>query len=484
VNQRGGVTIQACKSCENLRTRNKALIGQVRVLRAKLQREQALCLAAQQRVKELEERLRVNSTNSSLPPSANPPGAPKPVAKKPTGRKRGAQLGHKGHGRKLLAAEQVDDRVQYRPTVCKQCQASLAQEPGELIGRHQVAELPPRVVKIIEHQSFACRCGVCGTVNRALIPDQVRVSSMGPRLSSAIGLLSAKVQGSRRAVEGVVAQILGCPISLGSISARERELSDALEGPYGELAGEVSGARVKYVDETSWYKKGVEQCLFVGASSRSVVFAVEKTRTRTSLKRLLGDKLGGIFCTDRAGIYDLLPPVRRGLCWAHLKRDFVRCFERGGASQAIGEAGIEVSREVFGLWRAFGKRKISRPQLQARVEPLRQKMHQTLEEGVALKIGKTSGLCSHLLKREEAMWTFAKVPGLEPTNNLAERMLRPAVIWRKKSFGSDSIGGCVFAERMLSVIQTIKLRKQNLLEYLTNVLTAHRAGLAVPAVGP
>ena len=82
------------------------------------------------------------------------------------------------------------------------------------------------------------------------------------------------------------------------------------------------------------------------------------------------------------------------------------------------------------------------------------------------------------------MWNWVTVPGLEPTNNLAERMLRPAVIWRKKSFGSDSPGGSVFVERMLSVIQTAKLRKQDLLDYLTRVLTAHRAGLSVPTLGP
>ena len=170
------------------------------MLRGRLQREQAFRLAAEQRVKDLEERLRINATNSSLPPSANPPGAPKPAGKKPTGRKRGAQMGHKGHGRKLLPPEQVDARVEHRPTVCEHCKASLEREPGELVGRHQVAELPPRAVKITEHQSFACRCGVCGTVNRGLIPEAVRASSIGPRLSGAIGVLSALVHGSRRAV--------------------------------------------------------------------------------------------------------------------------------------------------------------------------------------------------------------------------------------------------------------------------------------------
>jgi transposase len=484
VSRRSGKSIRGCARCQNLLTRNAVLRGQVHLLRLKLQREQAFRVAAEQRVKDLEERLAVNATNSSMPPSASPRWAPRPAEKKPTGRKRGGQIGHKGNGRKLLEPRQVDDRIEHRPRVCTRCRASLEHQPTELIGRHQVAELPPRAVKITEHQSFACRCGVCGTVNRAVIPDAVRASSIGPRLSSAIGVLSALVHGSRRAVTGVVSEVLGCPIALGSISARERELSDALEQPYAQLAEQVSHAKVKYVDETSWYQKSVEHWLFAAITRRAAVFAVEKTRTRRSLKALLRGRLRGVFCTDRAGIYDLLALSRRGLCWAHLKRDFVRCLERGGASEAVGGVGLEVCHEVFGTWRDFRQKKIDRRELQERIKPLRRKMRQTLERAAALGIAKTSGLCRALLKREEAMWNWAKVPALEPTNNLAERMLRPAVIWRKKSFGSDSRGGSVFVERMLSVIQTAKLRKQNLLDYLTQALTAHRAGLSVPTLGP
>jgi transposase len=461
-----------------------ALRKQVIMLRSKLQREQALRLGAQRRVKELEERLSINATNSSLPPSANPRWAPRPVAKKPTGRKRGAQIGHKGHGRKLLESQAVDDRIEYRPSVCTHCQASLEHQPAELVGRHQVAELPPRVVKITEHQSFACRCGVCGTLNRASIPESVRASSTGPRLSGAIGLLSAWVHGSRRAITGVVSQVLDCPIALGSISAREAELSKALEGPYAQLAKEVSGSKVKYVDETGWYQKGSQRWLFAAITRRAALFSIEKTHARSSLRTLLRGKLRGVFCTDRAGIYDLLKLSRRGLCWAHLKRDFVRCLERGGASEAVGEAGLAVCKQVFNAWRAFRQKKLCRRQLRKRVQPLRKTMRRLLERGAALGIAKTSGLCRSLLKREEALWNWAKVPGLEPTNNLAERMLRPAVIWRKKSFGSDSRGGSTFVERMLSVIQTIKLRKANLLEYLTQAIIAHRAGVSVPTLGP
>jgi transposase len=283
--------------------------------------------------------------------------------------------------------------------------------------------------------------------------------------------------------------VLGCPISLGAVNARERELSAALEGPYADLAAQVSAARVKYVDETGWKQKGQDRWLFAAASAAakavaSVVFRVDTARTRPALKALLGGRVRGVFCTDRAGIYDLIPVGRRGLCWAHLKRDFQRCVDRGGPSEAVGREGLDVCREVFGLWRDFRERKVTRAGLRAKVEPLRNRTRELLEKGAALRIRKTSGFCRGLLKREAALWNWATVPGLEPTNNLAERVLRPAVIWRKKCFGSDSLGGCVFVERVLSVIQTLRLRGRNMLDYLTAAVTAHRAGAPVPAIGP
>jgi len=407
----------------------------------------------------------------------------KPAGKKPTGRRRGGQIGHKGHGRKLIPVQEVDEVVVHKPAVCEHCQKSLEGVAGEVVGRHQVAELPVRAVVITEHQSMACRCGACGTVSRGVIPEQLRASVAGPRLSAAIGLLGGFVHGSRRAIREVVAEVLGCPIGLGSISARERELSDALESAYAEVAEEVSAARVKYVDETGWGCKGADRWLFAAATKAAAVFRIEKHRTRPSLKKLLRGKLRGVFCTDRFSIYDLIPLHRHGICWAHLKRDFVRCLERGGASEAIGQEGIDICRKVFDLWHAFRDKRITRAELGARVEPVRRKMRELLERGKAAGVPKTSGLCSKLRRREQTLWNWAKIPGLEPTNNLAERVLRPAVIWRKKSFGSDSVGGCVFVERMLSVIQTVRLRKQNVLNYLTAAVTAHRQGEAIPAIG-
>jgi len=483
-----------------LRRRLAGLLARNRHLEAQLKKEGALRARAEQRLVELEQELRAGrratASNSSLPPSANPIGARPPVVKRPTGRKPGGQHGHKGTSRTLLPVEQVDEIVAHRPLICADCQQPIAPNTmGEVVvGRHQVAELPPVAVVITEHQALACRCGRCGHVSRGTIPADVRASVCGPRLSAAIGLLGASMKGSKRAIAQVMREVLGCPIALGSVSAREAELSDALAGPHQTLAAAAAAkAAVKYVDETGWKLRGKSRWLFVSADREQVVFHIDKARTRGAFQTLLGGGGGsggarwrprGVFCTDRAGIYDMLSIRQRQLCWAHLQRDFVAAIERGGAGAAAATRMLAVASEMFELWHRFKKQEVRRSDLEAGVEPLRQRLRDALAEGASCGQKKTAGLCRALLKREAALWRFARTPGLEPTNNLAERMLRPAVIWRKKSFGSSSLAGCRYVERMLSVTETLRLRGHPTLAYLASAIAAHRKDQPIPAIAP
>ena len=90
----------------------------------------------------------------------------------------------------------------------------------------------------------------------------------------------------------------------------------------------------------------------------------------------------------------------------------------------------------------------------------------------------------NLLELEQAMWTFARVEGVEPTNNHIERLLRRAVLWRKRSFGSRSEEGCRFVERILTTVQTRRLQGQSVLEFLHDALVASRARLPCPKLVP
>jgi len=442
---------------------------------------------------ELRRQLNRNSGNSSTPPSANPPWAPRPVSKKPSGRKPGGQPGHEGHHRELLPVEQVDEVVKHRPAQCRNCgarftdaaegEASAAEGEasameGQLIDRHQVSELPRRAVKVTEHQAIACTCQKCGQITRQQIPEELTRSVLGERLSAAIAFVSSRVHGSRRAVEELLEEVLGAPLALGTVMAREREVAQALCEPYRQAKQMIQKASAKNVDETGWKRAG--RFLWVAATRTLAVFHLDPCRNRDAMYALLGQKINGTICTDRYGVYEKVPIQRRGLCWSHLKRDFMGLAEQKGAAQRVGDAGLEVCTEVFDLWHQFHDRQISRSMMRRRLTPVRQTMNKLLKRGMRSGAKRAAQFCRELLRLEPALWTFARVKGIEPTNNHAERMLRPAVMWRKQSLGSHSLGGCRFVERMMTVLQTLRLRGQSVMDYLEQALHALRCGVSPP----
>jgi len=262
-------------------------------------------------VAELRRQLNRNSGNSSTPPSANPPWAPRPVKKKPTGRKPGGQPGHEGHCRQLLPVEQVDEVVRHEPARCVHCGAEFPEAVDrQLLDRHQVTELPRRAVRVTEHQSYACRCGRCGLITRQGIPEELTRSVLGDRLSAAMAFVSSRVHGSRRAVEELLEEVLGAPLALGTVMAREREVSQALSEPYRQAKEAIGKASAKNVDETGWKRAG--RFLWVAAARSLAVFHLDPCRNRDAMHELLGAKVRGTICTDRFGVYEEIPIQRRG----------------------------------------------------------------------------------------------------------------------------------------------------------------------------
>jgi transposase len=444
----------------------------------RLEREVA---AMREEIAELRRQINRNSGNSSMPPSSNPPWAPRPAPRKPSGRRPGGQPGHEGHHRALLPVEEVDQVVRHEPTDCEQCRGRFAAGARrEVVDRHQVSELPRRAVVVTEHQAIACQCLRCGHVTKGRIPEELTRSVLGERMSATMSYLSAFVHGSRRAVEEMMAEVFGAPIALGTVCAREREMAQALALPYRQAHEAVQKAGAKNVDETGWKRAG--RYLWVAATKALAVFHLDPCRNRDAMQVLLGEATQGTICTDRYGVYEKVPLEQRGICWAHLKRDFVAVAERGGRSAAIGEEGLRLCKAVMRLWHKFRDGRIDRPQLQQRSERLRRWAHRLLKRGVELKQKGTSGFCKEVLKVETGLWRFTEVEGIEPTNNHAERMLRPAVMWRKQSQGSHSVGGCRFVERIMTAVQSLRLRGRSVLDFLSDAVRALRCGLPPPSL--
>ena len=432
---------------------------------------------------ELRAQLNRNSSNSSSPPSVDPPGAPKPVVKTPTGRKPGGQPGHQGHHHLRLPPERVNTIVPYVPTVCDQCNAPLPAEPGPGDPEPtwlQIAELPILAAIITEHQGHARTCPCCGHLNRGVIPPEIRAHVIGPRLAAVMSYFSGRHHIGRRSVEEIVETVFEIPTSLGSISALEAEASDALASPYQEAQAAVREAPVKNTDETGWSEKGQKRWLWGAATATVAFFVIHLRRNFEGLQALLGETIKGIVCSDRWSVYSKLPLERRQICWAHLKRDFQKLIDRGGSAEAMGRAGLEVVECLFADWWAFRRGELDRPGLQTRVDLIARELQGVLEQGCSCADSKAATFCANVLALYPALWLFTTIEEVEPTNNHAERILRLGVLWRKNAFGCHSAAGCRFAERMLTVVQTLRLQKRPVLDYLHRAIVAHRAGLPAP----
>jgi transposase len=289
---------------------------------------------------------------------------------------------------------------------------------------------------------------------------------------------------SKRGLEEITEAIFDAPVCrrhrVGTVSNLEQEMSAALEAPHAQAVAAVRQAAVKHVDETGWKQAGQKRWLWVAATTNAVVFLIHRLRSPAPLLRLLGRTLVGILCSDRWHAYTVYPLAQRQICWAHVKRNFEKLAEGGGVAKEIGTAALEVQRQVFEEWHLYRGGGCTREQLMERIEPLEVALVRILSRGAHGPDEKTARFCTRLYKVQEALWTFARVEGVEPTNNHGERVQRVAVLWRRRSFGCQSAEGCRFVERILTVVQTLRLQQRSVLEYLTATLTAHRSGQPVP----
>ena len=438
-------------------------------------------------LRDLQARLGLHAGNSSVPPSANPPAAPKPVVKEPSGRQPGAQPGHAPCQRVRLPAERVQHVVHHRPATCRGCGHALPAEPGPHDPEptwHQVAELPAITAVITEHQGHTRTCPRCGAQTHAAIPADVRAHVRGPHLTAVTAYLSGARHDSKRGVEEVIETVFGVPVALGTVSAAEPEASSALASAHAEVAALVQAAPSKHVDETGWKQSGRLCWLWTAVTARATYFVVHARRGLAGLTALLGETVTGLLITDRWGAYNRLGRYQRQLCWAHLKREFQGLVDRGGPGKALGEELLTFTEDVFHWWYRVRDGTLSRASLRTYIDEQRPWLRDLLARGRTCGCAKAEALCLGLLEWEPALWAFVRVEGVEPTNNAAERALRPAVLWRKRSQGCRSDAGCRFVERMLTTVQTLRVQRRNVLAYLHEAITAHRAKLPAPKLLP
>lgn len=414
----------------------------------------------------LRERLGQNSSNSSRPPSSDPPQASRRSRREPSGKQQGAQLGHQGAGRSLKSTAEIDRVVDLRPQRCRSCGRSL-QGDDPTPARHQVTEVPPVQAEVTEYRRHTLSCAACGVKTEAEWRAEVPKGGFGTRLQATVAYFTGRLGLSHRDCVEALGVLHGARVSLGSVSAIQRQVSEALAAPVETAREFVRNQAVNHVDETSWRERSKLNWLWVNATGQVTTFRIAPKRDAATAREVIGRAKTSIITTDRYLGYSWLATQRRQVCWAHLKRDFQAISERNGESKEIGEALLEETKEVFRLWHQVTDGTLSRRKFQQLLMPVKQRVTELLAAGSECRSSKTRGTCRQIQAVESALWTFVRVKGVEPTNNAAERALRRAVLWRRKSFGTQSEGGSRFAERILTVVTSLRQQGRNVLDYLT-----------------
>ncbi len=448
--------------------------------------QQVVALAAE--VRDLKARLGQNSTNSSRPPSSDLSSVPRrrvTSVAPPSGRRAGGQPGHTGHFRALVPPERIDVVVDHWPDGCVGCTTPLvAQGENADYVAHQVTELPSLRAVVMEHRLHRVACPRCGAMTRATLPADVPAGAFGPRMQATVATLSGRFRLSRREVTELCETVLEAPLSVGSVTTLCQATSVALAAPVVAAVATLPDAAVVNADETPWKEGKARPWLWVAVTTLVTVFQIATSRSSQVIKDLLGTDYCGTLGTDRYAGYAWLDVAFRQVCWAHLTRDFRALVDRDGTARPLGTAALDLVHQLFTAWHQFGAGTLDRVELQVAVRQVDEALATLLHTGQDNPDAQAAGLCRALLRLWPALWTFAEVDGVEPTNNAAERALRPAVLWRKGSFGTRSDAGARFAERLLTVSATCKQHGRSVFAYLTEVCAAAQRGQPVPSLLP
>lgn len=445
---------------------------------AALEAENAMLKA---RIAALEERLGLNSSNSSKPPSSDGPEVKRPRGR-PSKRRQGGQQGHKGHRRQMVAADKVDRTVTCRPRTCAHCHHRLHGRDRRP-RRYQVFDVPPLRMWVTEYRQHRLKCKRCGGVTAGTLPAGVADHRFGIGVQSLGALWATQYQLSKRQIAELFKTMFGDGPCAGSVSAMERSLSDALATPWRHLRSFVRAERIQHVDETGWTEKGERQWLWcLGPPRKAAWFYIQPRRSRLGARRVLGGGVKRTVVSDRHSAYDLYPD--RQICWAHVRRTCQGMSERRG-SEWHGVRLLNLATRVLALDRRFRDGQITFAERNAALGDVRSRWDKAVAQAEKGAIApKTRRQCESLRLAGDHLWTFLCDPAIEPTNNVAERRVRRPVIKRKLSFGTQSKRGSRFIERTFTAIVTLREQGRPVLPFLAEALNAHYAGTTPPSLLP
>lgn len=427
----------------------------------------------------LREQLNNNSSNSSLPPSRDIKKKKKVKVK--SGRKRGGQPGHKAHQRMVIPSDQVTAVINCKPMDICACGGSI--KLGEKIHKHQVFEIPIPKYEVIEYQIYKGCCDSCHQDHEGKLPAGVTLKGFGPRAHSMISLLTSKYRLSKRLAKNWFHDVYAMPICLGSISNVEHTVSQSLEVVHQEVASAIREEQIVNVDETGHKECHENGWCWLMSTKKYSCFFLRRSRGKNVAKEIIGPLHDRIIITDRYSAYNYLPDKNHQICFAHLKRDFQKISERQGEAGQVGQNLLKAYEKIFCFWKTEFISDLSFTKSQRRrLRYFKNRMLKWLRIGSYSGHAQTMRTCQNILNFSESLWHFFKVADVPPTNNHAEQQLRPLVISKKLTFGTQSERGSRFIERIFTITTTCKQQGRDTLAFIIDAVNKFFMKLHSPSL--
>jgi len=465
------------KANEELRAENAALKAELKALKESFAEVKMLLEA-------LQEKAAKDSHNSSKPPGSDGPQAkPRPSAP-PKGRKRGGQNGRDGKARMPLPEGSEKRTVPVKLEQCPHCNHRIPPEAITGTKMHRVLDLVQELTEVIGFQLEEGICPCCQKKIKAELPPTAGMGEIGHNLRALVAYMRSQGRMSIGSLKFFFSEILKIDVSRGWVYESGMFVSDAVKEAWEILGEEIQKADVVNMDETGFGHKE-RNWIWVALSARTVFFHFSHTRGFEALKVILPETFAGVLITDRFSTYKKMKEAMRQFCWAHLKREFIALSESKDAEVAkLGKQLLDDQVRVFDKWHEFKAGTITRGQLRMSSSIILARIKQNLMQISKMEHKAARVLGKDLLLHWNKLWVFLRVDNVEPTNNSAERALRPLVILKRIFQRLPSTRGKQFFERLFSIGATARVRGVPIFEWLIEAVRASCEKRPLPALEP
>ncbi len=426
-----------------------------------------------EKVSKLEEQVKRNSKNSSKPPSTDP------KSNTPDTDKKSPRNSRAGKARSPFSPDKIDKHVQCTQESCPHCGSSKIQLNGhsEIL---QQAELPEIKAIITEYRLQKYHCKECRRNSTACLPQGIPDSAFGPKLMGLLTTLTGVLHVAKREAIQLIKDLYDVDMGIGSVPNVEERVATALNPVYDRIHKFVMQHKFcTHFDETGWRDRGKRHFVWLATCQQAAVYRIDRNRSSAAFKLIGQEAWEAPAVTDRYAVYNFKD---HQFCLAHLIREFKGYGERDGPDKAIGLAIETELRLSCKIHREYREGKIPLAQRNRRLGARKRRVEFWLEDGLANGSDALAKICEALLKNFEKLWTFTRILGMEPTNNMAERDLRKLVIWRRKSYGTRSDRGKKFVERVTTVAQTVRKQGGNALRFIQEAVRCFYSQVLPPLI--